>query len=174
MYWLYVGKRGHYKNFGTLLRAFIKASSQIDCYLVAVGGEPVLEPWQEDLLIKNRLEQRVLLLHNINDSDLSNAYTGASAFIYPSLEEGFGIPLLEAMNSGTPIAASDIPVFKEVAADAACYFDPYDENMLADVMTKLLDKKISSNLIKRGKERIKHFSWDKAANQLSQVYMSLV
>lgn len=174
LYWLYVGNRGCYKNFGTLLRAFVRVARETGGYLVAVGGKNKLEPWQVDLLIKNRLEQRVRLSHAMDDDDLQVAYAGAAAFIFPSLAEGFGIPLLEVMAVGTPIVASDIPVFREVAADAALYFDPYDEKALADAMMQVLDGTVRQSLVEEGRRRIRDFSWDAAATKLGDVYKSLV
>ena len=176
-YWLYVGNRGPtalYKNFGTLLRAFVQVAPQTGAWLVTVGGEPRLEPWQADLLIRNRLEQRVRLLPAMGDDDLRVAYSGAATFVFPSLGEGFGIPLLEAMACGTPVVASDIPVFREVAADSALYFDPHDEEALADAMIGVLDKDVRRDLVERGRKRVSQFSWDAAARKLGDVYKSLV
>jgi len=173
-YWLYVGNRGHYKNFGTLLRAFVRVARETDGYLVAVGGENKLEPWQVDLLIQNRLEQRVRLLHAMDDDDLQVAYVGAAAFIFPSLAEGFGIPLLEAMAVGTPIVASDIPVFQEIAGEVALFFDPYDEKGLATAMIQILDESVSRNLMEKGRKRVIEFSWDTATRKLGDVYKGLV
>ncbi|MFX0198068.1 MAG: glycosyltransferase family 4 protein [Candidatus Hodarchaeota archaeon] len=173
-YWLYIGNRGHYKNFGTLLRAFVQVARETSGYLVAVGGETKLEPWQVDLLIKNRLEQRVRLLHAMDDDDLQVAYAGATAFVFPSLAEGFGIPLLEAMAIGTPIVASDIPVFREVAGEAALFFDPYDGKGLATAMIKILDESVRGNLMEKGRKRVIEFSWDTASRKLGDVYKDLV
>jgi glycosyltransferase involved in cell wall biosynthesis len=173
-YWLYVGNRGLYKNFGTLLRAFVRVARETGGYLVAVGGGAKLEPWQVDLLIKNRLEQRVHLLQVMDDDDLEAAYAGAMAFVFPSLAEGFGIPLLEAMAVGTPIVASDVPVFREVAGEAALFFDPYDEKGLATAMIKILDESVRGNLMEKGRKRVREFSWDTAASKLGDVYKGLV
>lgn len=172
-YWLYVGNRGLYKNFGTFLGAFVRVAPQTGGYLVAVGGEARLEPWQVDLLIRHRLEQRVRFVSAMDDDGLRVAYSGAAAFVFPSLAEGFGIPLLEAMASGAPIVASDIPVFREVAADAVLYFDPHDEEALADAMVRVLDENVRRDLVERGHKRVSQFSWDAAARKLGEVYKSL-
>ncbi|KPJ58695.1 MAG: hypothetical protein AMS15_07820 [Planctomycetes bacterium DG_23] len=173
-YWLYVGPRGLYKNFGTFLRTFVKVAPQTDGCLVAIGGEPKLEPWQVDLLIKNRLDQRVRLLSQIDDAGLSLAYSAAAALVFPSLAEGFGIPLLEAMACGTPIIAADIPVFREIAADAAFYFDPYDEEALAEAMIKVLNETTRERLVEKGHSRVTQFSWDTASRMLASIYKSLI
>ena len=173
-YWLYIGKRWSYKNFATLLRAFIRIASQTDGYLVSVGGEVSLEPWQFDLVIRNRLEHRVRLLRGTDDLELKILYSGAAGFVFPSLMEGFGIPLLEAMACGTPIIASDIPVFHEVAANAAVYFDPHDGEALADAMLGILEEDVRQPLIGIGHRRVQRFSWDTAAQQMGKIYQSLL
>ena len=175
-YWLFVGRRLRYKNFGVLLRAWARVthSYRIDSYLVAIGPHDGLESWQIDFLIRNRLEQRLVLLSRVDDRTLSVAYHGAAAFILPSLFEGFGIPLLEAMACNTPIIASDIPVLHEVASDAALYFDPHDEDALAEAMVQILDDRLRQDLAGKGQKRLSRFSWDKSARQIAEVYRSLV
>ena len=128
-----------------------------------------------DFVIKNRLENRLVLLHDMDDRELALAYSGALGFIFPSLAEGFGIPLLEAMACGVPVIASDIPVFHEVASDAAQFFDPHDEEELASVMCRLLsDESLCERLRAAGRTRSSHFSWGKSARDLARIYRSLV
>lgn len=173
-FWLYVGNRGKYKNFGTLLRAFVRYASANDDLLVAVGGEPILESWEMDLLIKNNLEKRLRLFHFFNDNKLRITYAAAQALIFPSLEEGFGIPLLEAMACGTPIIASDIAVFREIAGDAAYYFNPHDEIELYEAMFKVKSSNLIKNeLVNNGYKRVSMFSWDAAAKKLKEIYLNI-
>jgi glycosyltransferase involved in cell wall biosynthesis len=171
-YWLFVGQRNLYKNFGTLLRAFTQISEKTRTDLVLVGGLPELESWQIDLLIRHRLERRIHRLA-VSDGVLRQVYANAEGFIFPSLAEGFGIPLLEAMAAGVPIVASDIPVFHEVAGDAALFFDPYDDGALAHAMLRVLDKTTRCDLVHKGRERVRSFTWDEAARKLGQVYRGL-
>ena len=174
-YWLFVGRRQLYKNFGTVLRAWARIPRTCDTFLVAVGPDQGLESWQIDFLIKNHLEDRLVLLCGIDDRELALAYSGALCFIFPSLSEGFGIPLLEAMACGAPIVASDIPVFHEVAADAALFFDPHDDEELASVMCRLLnDESLCERLRVAGRARASLFSWSKSACDLARIYRSLV
>jgi glycosyltransferase involved in cell wall biosynthesis len=174
-YWLFVGRRLRYKNFGTLLRAWAKVTNKykIDSNLVAIGPNDGLESWQIDFLIKNRLESKIKLLSRVDDCTLINAYHGATAFIFPSLFEGFGIPLLEAMACNTPIIASNIPVFHEIAADAALFFDPHDEDSLTDAMIQILDGQLCQNLKKLGQKRLDFFSWEQSAQQVVKIYQEL-
>jgi glycosyltransferase involved in cell wall biosynthesis len=101
------------------------------------------------------------------------AYAGAAAFIFPSLAEGFGLPVIEAMGCGCPVIASDIPVFREVAGDAALFFDPHDPAALADMMRRSLDSSVRTPLASAGRKRAADFSWDKSATILRGVYESL-
>ena len=175
-YWLFVGNRGRsslYKNFGSLLRAFARLSSRTDGCLVVVGGESKFEPWQVDFLIANRIERRVRLIPGISRRNLQRAYMGATAFIFPSLAEGFGLPLLEAMTCGAPVIASDIPVFHEIADGAALYFNPNDHVALSDAMLKALDDTVRKKLVEDGKKRVSNFSWDQTAKKLVHVYQSI-
>jgi glycosyltransferase involved in cell wall biosynthesis len=107
----------------------------------------------------------------LDDDGLRAAYSGAAAFVYPSLQEGFGIPLLEAMGCGTPIVASDIPVFREVADGVATFVDPYDQTDLLDALLRTLspDAGLAAR-VDRGIARAREFTWARAAEQLAGVY----
>jgi glycosyltransferase involved in cell wall biosynthesis len=172
-YLLYVGQRKWYKNFTTLLRAFVRIASQVDGHLVAVGGEPLLESWQADLIARHRLQERIHLLPRLTDQDLFCAYKGAAAFVFPSFAEGFGIPLLEAMSCGTPAIVSDIPVFHEIAGECAVYFNPHDHEALAHVLLRALSSSTFANQTSMGRRRARDFSWDVAARKLAEVYRGL-
>jgi glycosyltransferase involved in cell wall biosynthesis len=173
-YWLYVGDRVHYKNFGTLLRAFVRVADETGGSLVLLGGNTgELAAWQQDLVIREGLEQRVHQFGYLPDVELCRAYAGAAAFVFPSLAEGFGIPLLEAMACRTPVLASDIPVFHEVAEDAALFFDPHDETAVAAALTQSLEPSVRRDLVNAGQRRVKGFSWDTAAEQIADIYRSL-
>ena len=82
--------------------------------------------------------------------------------------------MLEAMACGTPVVASDIAVFREIGDNSVLYFDPYDEEALADSMMQVMDDKIRHSLIERGLKRVKSFSWNSAARKLGDVYKTLV
>jgi len=172
-YWLYVGRRGTYKNFTTLLKAFAAVAGEAGGSLVVAGGRPELETQEIQLLIENRLEDRVVLLPGISDDALRVAYAGAAAFVFPSLAEGFGLPVLEAMGGGCPVIASDIAVFREVAGAAALFFDPHDPAALAAAMLRSLDPTVRAPLASAGRTRAADFSWDKSAAILRGVYESL-
>jgi glycosyltransferase involved in cell wall biosynthesis len=98
-------------------------------------------------------------------------YAGAEAFVFPSLYEGFGLPVVEAMSCGAPVVCSDIPVLREVAGDAALYFDPRDAAQLAPMLTRVLDDAtLRADLRTRGLSRAAQFSWERAARETLEVY----
>ncbi|HWE61284.1 MAG TPA: glycosyltransferase family 1 protein [Chloroflexota bacterium] len=106
----------------------------------------------------------VRFLTRVDDTDLHDLYRSAGAFIYPSIYEGFGIPPLEAMASGVPVAASTGGALPEVLGDAACYFDPLDVDAMAEAMKRiLLDEALRAELVARGYRRAAHYTWDAAA-----------
>ncbi len=168
---LFVGKRFFYKGFDTLLNAYSNWTKNNDFKLLVVG-----EKWtqEEEISIKkNNLQDQVLLLNNISDEYLIDVYSQAKAFIYPSLYEGFGIPLLEAMSCGCPIVASKIPSTIEVAKDIPYYFEPNDATGLIMALDKALSDNNSANKIKAGIENVKYYSWERMATEVLKVFENL-
>ena len=128
---LYVGRRSHYKNFSTLLQAYSVWKHRNEITLAAVG--PPGSRVEEQQLAKLGIHDRVHYLTNVNDEELCLLYNEAIAFVYPSLYEGFGVPLLEAMASGCPIIASRIPATIEVAGECPVYFEATEVGSLLGV-----------------------------------------
>jgi glycosyltransferase involved in cell wall biosynthesis len=174
-YLLYVGLRHNYKNFTTLLKAFVESGLGKTHELVTVGGEPMLTPSQTDLLISKRLESRVRFVPHVSDEHLRALYAGATAFVYPSVKEGFGIPALEAMAAGAPTLLADIPVFREIAGDASLYFDPHESRELTELLQFAAGANANdvASQMQRGRERAGQFSWDKSAERLAAIYRNL-
>lgn len=107
----------------------------------------------------------------IVNSDLPAIYSGARAFIYASLRESFGIPLLESMACGTPVITSDTSALPEIAGNAALLIDPYNENEIADAILRLInDDTLHSKMQEAGYERITHFSWSETAKNTLNLY----
>ena len=174
-FFLFVGSTTSYKNLGSLIRAFGQVRDKTDHWLLLVGHSlKHLEPYWFDLAISARVEDRITRLIHPDDELLREAYSAADAFVFPSLQEGFGIPLIEAMRCGTPVVASDIPVFREICGAAACYFDPHDPDALARGLLDVIRPGVQEELTHLGFERADGFSWDKAAEQLGQIYRRLV
>lgn len=168
---LYVGGRQHYKNFQRLLQAYATWEMRQEINLLVVGA-----PWtskEKELLAQLDLNLHVELMSGVSDNKLSLLYNEAAAFVYPSLYEGFGLPLLEAMSCGCPVVASRIPSSVEVAADSAFYFDPENNDDMQSALSAALSCGRGSEKVHRGLKRASLFSWDKCAIQTLAVYRQL-
>jgi len=123
------------------------------------------------LVHDSNLQERVHLIGAVKHSTLPSIYKAAKLFVLPSLQETFGHPLIEAMASGLPIVASDIPVIREICQQAAVYFDPNDPDDLRAKMEEVLsNSRLREKLIQKGLERAKIFSWEKCAKQTLAVF----
>jgi glycosyltransferase involved in cell wall biosynthesis len=110
----------------------------------------------------------------VPEETLAVLYRLASAFVFPSLYEGFGLPPLEAMASGTPVITSNVSSLPEVVGDAALLIDPLDPSALADAMWRVLEEPaLRSELIRRGCERVKTFSWARSVARTREVYAEI-
>jgi glycosyltransferase involved in cell wall biosynthesis len=172
-YLLFVGEREDYKNFEGLIVAF--GTSELlkkSFHLVCFGSRPLTSSENarlNELGIKDRV-------HNVRGGDalLCNYYKNAVAFICPSLYEGFGIPILEAMEFSCPVVCSNAGSLPEVAGDAAIYFDPSVTGSMQHALeTTLFDRNLLNDLRRRGLERQAKFSWERCAEETMAVYNSL-
>ncbi|XWK85980.1 MAG: glycosyltransferase family 1 protein [Phormidium sp.] len=173
-YYLYVGGRTVYKNFDRLLLAFAKAVSvQPEICLCVVG--PPFNDTEQKLIAELKLTDRIEYYGYASDRHLAKLYRCSTAFVYPSLYEGFGIPLLEAMSCQTPVVASNCSSIPEVVGDAGLLFNPRSTNELADILLLLLDNPAERDrLIAKGQQRAKAFTWEKTVTQTIDVYRSLI
>ena len=170
-YLLFVGFRGGYKNFKLLVRAYassMKVLKNLD--LICFGGGPFssdeLKLFSEEKIPIERIRQV-----SGDDALLSRYYKNAVFFVYPSLYEGFGIPPLEAMSYGCPVACSNTSSIPEVVGDAAIMFDPYSIGSLQASLEKLfLDSFARETLISRGFAQIENYSWEKCARETLDIY----
>jgi glycosyltransferase involved in cell wall biosynthesis len=111
----------------------------------------------------------------VNDAILAQLYQKALAFVFPSLYEGFGLPILEAFSCGCPVALSDSSSFPEVAKEAAIYFDPHIKSSMEEAILKIIhDEKLRDVLRRRGYEALKDFSWKKTAEKTLSLYKSIL
>ena len=168
---LYVGTIEPRKNLTALLEAFHHLLATHDLRLVIVGKKGWL---YEGFFLRLRelgLEDRVIFTGYVPDEDLPAIYSAAELFVFPSLYEGFGLPVLEAMACGVPVICSNTSSLPEVAGDAALLVDPTDVRALAGAMEQALtDEALRVTLRARGIERAQRFTWARAAQETMQVY----
>jgi glycosyltransferase involved in cell wall biosynthesis len=171
---LYVGYRGRYKNFERLLRAYSSSKKlKKDIKLVCFGGGSFSKE-EKKLIHELEISEDKVIQISGNDDILANLYNYASAFVYPSLYEGFGLPLLEAMSFRCPVVCSSISSIPEIAGDAAEFFNPYDIYSMSNALEKVVySQDRTEMLIDLGLERIKNFSWEKCVQKTCLVYSSL-
>jgi glycosyltransferase involved in cell wall biosynthesis len=174
-YLLFIGIRKGYKNFIPMVRAIMPLLKKYpDLYLVC-AGRSLFTQEEENLFKELGIRNKLIALCKLSDNELAYLYCKAKAFLFPSLNEGFGIPILEAWACETPVVLSDNPCFKEVAADAGFYFTPDSEESIRHQVEEILsNSSLSTELIKKGKDRLRLFSWSKAVEQTYKVYQSLV
>lgn len=170
-YFLYVGTRQSYKNFPETIKAFsMFCRNRKNVKLVCTG--PNFDGKEMEMLKSFGLEDNVIHYFASN-RELENLYAHALAFVYPSLYEGFGMPILEAYSYGCPVLVNNKSCFPEIAGDAAIYFEADSEmsNMeLAFEKIWNMSRVDRCSLINEGYNRLQMFSWDKAAKQLESVY----
>jgi len=133
--------------------------------------------WENDeyrALKDLKIEKKVVLMSNVSDNFLSALYNQARSFVYPSLYEGFGIPLLESMACGCPIVASKIPSTQEIAQDLPFYYKLGDIDSLLSGLDKGIEAKEDQDRIEKGFTRRKEFSWENSAKELMNIYRELI
>ncbi len=173
-YFLHVGGRYSYKNFSGLLRAFADSQLYRTHKLVAFSSHSLTagELQQIDAL---GLPRGSVITTGGGDDLLARYYTGAEALVFPSLYEGFGIPLVEAMSCGCPIIAANTSSLPEVGGEAALYCDPADSGSIAAAMLQIAGSaETRARLVAKGLERARLFSWEKCAAETYAVYQELV
>lgn len=165
-YLLYIGTLQPRKNLIRLLAAFQRVSQNYAVKLVLAGGKGWLYDEIFDRVQAMDLRERVILPGFVAEADKAALISGALVYLYPSLYEGFGLPLLEAMACGTPILTSNVASMPEIAGDAALLVDPYSvEAMVAGLTRLLADASLRQTLVEKGFRRLQDFSWAKAARQ---------
>lgn len=166
----YVGNAHPHKNIEGLIKAFLNLRKKYQYLQLVLAGQDSYF-WQR--IKKESPQKDIIYTSQITDEELAALYRGAQVFVMPSFEEGFGIPLLEAMACGCPVVSSNGGSLPEVGGDAALYFDPYNiDNMVNKIQNILNSEKLRKDLIHKGKKRVKQFSWKKLAQQTLEVYQN--
>lgn len=154
---LFVGSSFPYKNIKTLLKAFIDIKGKIQHSLIIIGRKELSpEPLQED--------EKVRYLDYVSNYELPKFYSYADLLVHPSLTEGFGMTILEAMACGAPVISSKGGSLPEVVGDAGILFDPEDSNKLSElILTVINNEGLRKDMIEKGFNNVKRFSWDSTA-----------
>ncbi|GAB3576051.1 glycosyltransferase family 1 protein [Spirosoma luteolum] len=172
-YLLYVGRRERYKNFAGMMVAISAVLIKHDVELVCAGGGAFSKEEQE--FLKAQGVSNLVRQEPIDDEKLKKMYQHAVGFIFPSLYEGFGIPVLEAFACGCPCVLTNQSSLPEVAGDAALYADPaVPESMALCVDRLITDQVLREELTRRGFERLKQFSWKNTVTRTISLYHQLV
>ena len=174
-YLLYVGSRAGYKNFSGLIKAF-GSSPQLKTNLdvIAFGGGP-FNSSEHSLIKQLGIDTKNVRQVSGDDNKLSQLYANATAFVFPSMYEGFGLPPLEAMAAGCPVVSSNASSMPEVVRNAGVYFDPNNtESMQTAIEKVVFSEDLRQNLVAAGYENIKSFTWQKCSTETLGIYQKLV
>jgi glycosyltransferase involved in cell wall biosynthesis len=168
-----VGNEKPHKNVKKLIegygRIFRKSNFLPPLVLVGVSREFLDSQFKGDLI------QNIVTVTPKSDSELVKVYQNASLFIAPSLVEGFGLPVLEAMACGVAVVSSNIPALKEIVGDEGLFFNPSDSNEMEEIILKAYtDKKLREHLVVNGLTRASVFSWEATAQKTLALYKTLL
>jgi glycosyltransferase involved in cell wall biosynthesis len=164
------------KNYGRLIQALAEIRARgYPHHLVIAGGKGWLEDPIYQTVRETHLERAVHFIGFADETDLPTLYSGADCFAFPSLYEGFGIPVLESMACGTPVVTSNISSLPEAAGNAALLVDPYSVEAISNSLLCLIeDTNTRQELVRQGYQHVQNFTWTKAAEQLRALYSDLL
>ena len=161
-----------HKNIPRLISAFSKISSSVPHALVLVGHLP--EKTAARSQMQSAVDERVIFTGYIPDSDVESLMHGASLFAFPSLYEGFGLPVLDAQHAGVPVACSSAGALPEVAGEGALLFDPFSVDDMAHALKRcLMDMDLRNTLVADGYDNARQFSWGRTARETLDVYSAV-
>jgi glycosyltransferase involved in cell wall biosynthesis len=176
-YLLFVGNPKPHKNLDNLVKAFAKARSlePFDAHLVCVGGNGSETVRVRQRVLELGIEDRVTFTGWVPDDDLPAIYQGAELFVYPTLYEGFGLPVVEAMASGIPVITSDKSALKEVAEGYADLVNPVDVGEMANAIAHCMsDGEHRAALSELGRRRAADFRWEQTARKTLELYLKIL
>lgn len=170
---LYVGRPQPHKNLDRLVEAFASLSNKHpDLYLVLAGKKDALY-WQLEKHVKAQNLENVIFTDFVTEAQLRWLYENTTCYVFPSLSEGFGLPALEAMAHGAPVASSNATCLPEIYKDSAEYFTPTDIDSMTTAIEKILtNKNLADRLSQQGKKLASSYSWQRMAKQTLDIYKS--
>ena len=172
---VYLGRPTPHKNLERLVDAFVKLRAQHPELMLVLAGKKDANYRRIESGVESRGVRGVYFAGFADEGRLRWLYENCSAYVFPSLSEGFGLPGLEAMAHGAPVVASNATCLPEIYGQAAHYFDPQDIQAMADAINEVLtDKQLRAGLIKRGHEQAKKYSWRRMAEQTLAVYEKVI
>jgi glycosyltransferase involved in cell wall biosynthesis len=174
---LYAGNIKPHKNIERLIEAFhtLKQHGFDDVKLLIIGDEVSKYATLRRAVHRYKLHKHVRFFGFVPDQTLAVLYRLAALFVFPSLYEGFGLPPLEAMASGTPVITSNVSSLPEVVGDAALLIDPYEPDAIAAAIERLLtDARLREDLRARGLKRAREFSWDQSVQRIRAIYYEVL
>ncbi len=170
-YILFVGNYNPQKNLKRLIKAFdaVKTEKGVSHQLIIAGEQGWKFDRQQAVQGCNH-PQTIRFIGFVPDEDMAALYSAASLFVFPTLYEGFGIPVLEAQVCGVPVLTSNCTSLPEVGGEGAYYVDPYSEKEIAEGIWKLLtEPELAEKLVQLGKQNVKRFSWERSAKCLEEI-----
>ena len=172
---LNVGTIEERKNLLALIKAFKIISTQSEVHLVVVGKHSTQTKKVFDEIFGYPIEGRVVFIEDVLFEDLPVIYSLAALFVYPSLFEGFGIPVIEALSCGTPVLTSGVSSMPEAGGEAAHYFDPLNERDMAEkILQVLYDENLQNEMREKGFSQVEKFDKKIVTDQLMKIYKDLI
>lgn len=173
-YLLYVGNAYPHKNLEKLILAFNELRKDMpDIRLVLVGKEDYFFQKLKQIIAEKKQGAGIIFTGFISDAELDVFYKNALVYVFPSLYEGFGLPPLEAMAKGVPVASSDHPCMREILGESAFYFDAQDERIMAEKLAEIINNpELREKLIQKGYAQIKKYSWQTMAEKTKNIYQN--
>jgi glycosyltransferase involved in cell wall biosynthesis len=172
-YLLYVGNAYPHKNLEKLVSVFCKIRKIIDINLVLVGKEDYFFRKLKKNIARKNQKAGIIFTGFVPDRELDAVYKNACVYVFPSLYEGFGLPPLEAMAKGVPVASSDHPCMQEVLEDSAFYFNAKDAGEMEKKLKEIINNsELKKQLIQKGYTQIKKYSWQIMAEKTLQIYQN--
>ncbi len=170
-FFFYAGSLSPRKNMFNLVQAFIKIRDRVPHTIYFTGGDSWRDSDVSRIIADNNLRERIITLGYLSEEDLVLMYNLADCYLYPSLYEGFGLPILEAQACGCPVITSSVSSCPEVAGKGAVYVDPDSVDDIAAAMISIVtDKKLRAAVVKNGSANCRRYTWDKTARQILALF----